>query len=160
MEAGSAFNISQWNAFWEPGQSDVISVNDTGLGLRYGAQATYRGNPNYTNRYSQRFSTTYVTGTHSIKVGFQDSWGPFNRTANANADLYQNYVQVNGVDTLAPRHLEVDDAPVGPPQDGCDLFHGLVHLPPVQIGVGDVTMRGGQARIDAHPGETRRFESD
>ena len=69
MEAGSAFNISQWNAFWEPGQSDVISVNDTGLGLRYGAQATYRGNPNYTNRYSQRFSTTYVTGTHTFKVG-------------------------------------------------------------------------------------------
>ena len=44
-------------------------------------------------------SATYVTGTHSIKVGFQDSWGPFNRASYANGDLYQNYTQVNGVET-------------------------------------------------------------
>ncbi len=74
MEAGAAFNVSQWNAFWEPGADtpNIISVNDIGRGIRYGAQPTYRGNPNYTNRYSQRFSTTYVTGTHSFKVGVQN----------------------------------------------------------------------------------------
>jgi hypothetical protein len=37
----------------------------------------------------------YVTGTHSLKFGFQDSWGPYNQAAFANADLYQNYL--NGV---------------------------------------------------------------
>jgi len=74
MEAGSAFNISQWNAFWEPDPNfpSIISVRDTGLGITYGSQPTYRGNPNYTNRYSQRFSTTYVTGSHTFKVGLQN----------------------------------------------------------------------------------------
>lgn len=74
MEAGAAFNVSQWNAFWQPGADtpNIISVNDIGLGIRYGSQPTYRGNPNYTNRFSQRFSTTYVTGAHSFKVGVQN----------------------------------------------------------------------------------------
>jgi Carboxypeptidase regulatory-like domain len=73
MEAGAAFNVSQWNAFWEPAVTpDIISVRDLGIGIRYGSQPTYRGNPNYTNRYSQEFSTTYVTGTHSFKFGSQN----------------------------------------------------------------------------------------
>ncbi len=35
MEAGTAFNISQWNAFWEPGADtpSIISVRDVGLGI-------------------------------------------------------------------------------------------------------------------------------
>lgn len=94
MEAGSAFNISQWNAFWEPGQGDIISVNDTGLGLRYGSQATYRGNPNYTNRYSQRFSTTYVTGTHTFKVGIQNDVLATNAQFITNGNV--NYTFRNG----------------------------------------------------------------
>ena len=36
-------------------------------------------------------SASYVTGTNAIKVGFQDSWGPYNQNLRANADLYQNY---------------------------------------------------------------------
>ncbi len=32
-----------------------------------------------------------MTGTHSFKFGFQDSWGVFTHTNWANADLYQNY---------------------------------------------------------------------
>ena len=31
-------------------------------------------------------------GTQAIKVGFQDSWGPYNQNLRANADLYQNYM--------------------------------------------------------------------
>ena len=73
LQAGTAFNVSQWNAFWEPAVSgDIISVRDLTLGLRYGSQATYRGNPNYTNRYSQDFAATYVTGAHSYKFGLQN----------------------------------------------------------------------------------------
>jgi hypothetical protein len=73
LEAGTAFNVSQWNAFWDPAVTpDIISVRDIGTGIRYGAQSTYRGNPNYTNRYSQEFSATYVTGTHNIKFGVQN----------------------------------------------------------------------------------------
>src|SRR5437870_2822756 len=40
-------------------------------------------------------AASYVRGGHNVKFGFQNSWGPFNRTAWANADLYQNYL--NGV---------------------------------------------------------------
>ena len=48
---------------------DIIRVTDQTLGVSYGSQATYRGWPNHTDRYTQRFSTAYVTGTHSIKAG-------------------------------------------------------------------------------------------
>jgi hypothetical protein len=72
LEAGTAFTISQWNTFWHPGVTpDMIRVTDQGLGVTYGSQATYRGWPNHTDRYTQRFSTAYVTGTHSIKTGVQ-----------------------------------------------------------------------------------------
>ncbi len=36
-------------------------------------------------------SASYVTGSQAIKVGFQDSWGPYNQNLRANGDLYQNY---------------------------------------------------------------------
>jgi carboxypeptidase family protein len=72
MEAGAAFTISQWNTFWHPGVTpDIIRVTDQRLGLSYGSQSTYRGWPNHTDRYTQRFSTAYVTGTHSFKTGVQ-----------------------------------------------------------------------------------------
>jgi hypothetical protein len=72
LEAGVGASISQWNAFWQPGvQAGTVSIVDTGLGLTYGANATYRGHPDYTNRYMQRFAMTYVTGTHTFKTGFQ-----------------------------------------------------------------------------------------
>jgi hypothetical protein len=72
LEAGMGASISQWNAFWQPGvQSRTVAITDVGLGLSYGATGTYRGHPDYTNRYMLRGSMTYVTGTHSIKFGFQ-----------------------------------------------------------------------------------------
>jgi hypothetical protein len=45
----------------------------------------------YPDRYNAQASASYVTGTHSVKFGFQDSWGVFTHTYAANADLYQNY---------------------------------------------------------------------
>ena len=72
LEAGYGASVSQWNQSWHPGvQPDVASVTDVGLGIQYGSSATYRGRPNYTNRATQRFSMTYVTGSHSFKTGIQ-----------------------------------------------------------------------------------------
>jgi hypothetical protein len=72
MEAGAAFTISQWNQYWHPGvQPNHILVTDQTLGITYGSSGTYRGWPDHTDRYTQRFSTSYVTGTHSFKTGFQ-----------------------------------------------------------------------------------------
>ncbi len=72
LEAGVGASISQWNAFWQPGvQAQTVSITDVGLGRNYGASATYRGHPDYTNRYMQRAAMTYVTGSHTFKTGFQ-----------------------------------------------------------------------------------------
>ena len=95
MEAGSAFNISQWNAFWEPGQQRRSSASTTSASASVtGRRPTYRGNPNYTNRYSQRFSTTYVTGTHTFKVGVQNDVLATNAQFIVNGNV--NYTFRNG----------------------------------------------------------------
>ena len=72
LEAGGTAAISQWNSFWMPGVAPThIEVRDTGTGLLYGATSFQRGDPNNTDRYSQRFSMNYVTGSHNFKVGTQ-----------------------------------------------------------------------------------------
>ena len=72
LEAGGTAAISQWNSFWMPGTSPThIDTNDTGRGVRYGATSFQRGDPNNTDRYSQRFSVSYVTGSHNFKTGIQ-----------------------------------------------------------------------------------------
>jgi len=95
LEAGSAFSISQWNAFWHPGVTpDLIRVSDQTLGVSYGAQTTYRGWPNHTDRYSNRFSATYVTGTHSFKTGMQNEVLVTNAQYITNGNV--NYTFRNG----------------------------------------------------------------
>ena len=72
IEAGVGASISQWNAFWQPGvQARTVSIVDSGIGYTYGSTATYRGHPDYTNRYMTRGALTYVTGSHTLKTGFQ-----------------------------------------------------------------------------------------
>ncbi len=106
IEGGYSGNIERYNNLYQPGIekpygspewfSNARHV-DAGAGLTWKASALQ--NNVYPDRYNAQASATYVTGTHSVKVGFQDSWGPFNRASYANGDLYQNYVQVNGVET-------------------------------------------------------------
>jgi len=72
LEAGGAAAISQWNSFWMPGVEPThVRVTDTGRGLQYGTFGFQRGDPNNTDRHSQRFSLNYVTGSHNFKVGTQ-----------------------------------------------------------------------------------------
>jgi len=106
IEGGYSGNVERYNNLYQQGIAKPYGSaawyatarhQDTGAGLQWIAPGAQLGV--YPDRYNAQASATYVTGTHSMKVGFQDSWGPFNRTANANADLYQNYVQVNGVET-------------------------------------------------------------
>jgi len=71
LEAGTGASLSQWNAFWMTGtQANTVSIVDNALGKTYGAVATYRGHPDWTNRYTQRAALTYVTGSHTMKAGF------------------------------------------------------------------------------------------
>ena len=106
IEGGYSGNVERYNNLYQPGIEKPYGSPewlagarhvDSGAGLTWNASGLQ--NNVYPDRYNAQASATYVTGTHSVKVGFQDSWGPFNRGSYANGDLYQNYVQVNGVET-------------------------------------------------------------
>src|SRR5262245_5031115 len=81
LEAGSAATISQWNMYYNPGvDNSIVSISDVGLGISYGAPIVYLGHPNGRDRYTQRASLSYVTGSHNMKFGFQ--------TDEANTNTY------------------------------------------------------------------------
>ncbi len=72
LEAGGTMAISQWNSYLMPGvEADESIIDDGTLGVRYGNYTGLRGDPNETNRFSQRFSVSYVTGSHNFKTGVQ-----------------------------------------------------------------------------------------
>lgn len=58
--------------------------------------------------YIAQSSATYVTGSHSLKTGFQWRYGPYWRHYNANGDLVQRYS--NG----APDSVQVYNTPTNP----------------------------------------------
>src|SRR5262249_45074666 len=59
-------------------------------GISYGAPAVYLGHPNGRDRYTQRASLSYVTGSHNFKTGFQTDEANTNTywQANQNVDYY------------------------------------------------------------------------
>jgi hypothetical protein len=106
VEGGYSENIERYNNLYQEGLDQPYGSAawlagarhvDNGAGLTWKASGTV--NNVYPDRYNGQASATYVTGSHSMKVGFQDSWGKFNLGGHANADLYQNYTQVAGIET-------------------------------------------------------------
>ena len=102
IEGGYSSNIERFNIRYEPGVRKPYGSPawyagarhlDTILGTTSNARTYESGN--YPDRHNAQAAASYVRGGHNVKFGFQNSWGPFNRTAWANADLYQNYL--NGV---------------------------------------------------------------
>jgi hypothetical protein len=88
LEAGGAATISQWDVPYPPGvTNDIISVTDTGLGIGYGAPATFLGHPDGRDRYTQRASLSYVTGSHNFKIGFQTEELNTNAYNRVNGDV-------------------------------------------------------------------------
>jgi outer membrane receptor protein involved in Fe transport len=99
LEAGFGATISQWNMYYNPGvTNDIIHVNDLGLGQTYGSPAVYLGHPNGRDRYTQRASLSYVTGSHNIKTGFQTEELVTNTYWHTNGNL--NYLFFNGAPIL------------------------------------------------------------
>jgi Carboxypeptidase regulatory-like domain/TonB dependent receptor-like, beta-barrel len=96
LEAGAAATISQWNMYYNPGVTDdIISIQDIGIGQSYGSPLVYLGHPNGRDRYSQRASITYVTGSHNVKAGFQTEELNTNTYYHANGNV--SYRLVNGM---------------------------------------------------------------
>ena len=98
VEGGFSSNLERYNNLYQPGieqergspawfanarhSIDAAASTNTASAAQYGS---------YPDRYNMQASASYVTGSNAIKVGFQDSWGPYNQNSRANADLYQNY---------------------------------------------------------------------
>jgi carboxypeptidase family protein len=99
VEGGFSNNIERYNNMYEPGIEKERGTPewfatarhsiDGGASTNTASAAEYGS---YPDRYNIQASASYVTGSHAFKVGFQDSWGPYNQNLRANADLYQNYV--------------------------------------------------------------------
>jgi hypothetical protein len=113
IEGGYSTNIERYNNLYAEGvekpygSAEWLATArhfDSTFGRRWVASDGITGQ--YPDRYNAQGSATYVTGTHSLKFGFQDSWGTFNHVNRGNAALYQNYV--NG----APNTVTVYDTPV------------------------------------------------
>jgi len=88
LEAGGAATISQWDVPYPAGvTNDIISVTDSGLGIGYGAPGTFLGHPDGRDRYTQRASLSYVTGSHNFKTGFQTEELNTNAYSRVNGDV-------------------------------------------------------------------------
>jgi hypothetical protein len=99
VETGFSFNYEEYVIKNQPGVVKErgtpewyagASRNDIDRGTRWSGLATWGGR--YPDRYNLQSSMSYVTGAHSIKAGFQWTWGPYENTRDAsNADLQQQY---------------------------------------------------------------------
>jgi Carboxypeptidase regulatory-like domain len=98
VEAGFSFNRERYDNVYEPGLDQPrlspawyagARKSDNSTGLLWNASSAQLGN--YPDKYNFMGAASYVTGSHSVKVGFQDAFGPYLRWNTANADLYQVY---------------------------------------------------------------------
>jgi hypothetical protein len=118
VEGGFSSNLERYNNLYQPGiekqygapewLATARHVVDGGASTNTASGAEYGS---YPDRYNMQASASYVTGSHAFKVGFQDSWGPYNQNLRANADLYQNYV-TNAQGIPAPSTVTLLATPV------------------------------------------------
>ena len=106
IEGGFSTNYERYNTLYQPGLSKtpfspewytVINKNDSSKGTQWGAGASNQGM--YPDRFAAAGSVSYVTGTHNIKMGLQDTWGRYRQFRSANGDLRANFI--NGVASTA-----------------------------------------------------------
>ena len=106
IEGGFSTNYERYNTLYQPGFSKtpfspewytVINKNDSAKGTQWGTGATNQGM--YPDRFAAAGSVSYVTGTHNIKMGLQDTWGRYRQFRSANGDLRANFI--NGVASTA-----------------------------------------------------------
>ncbi|HKF69065.1 MAG TPA: carboxypeptidase regulatory-like domain-containing protein [Vicinamibacterales bacterium] len=103
VEGGYSSNIERYENLNQPGISQPWGTpawlagapyRDAGFGTTSHAASVTTGGGAYQkspDRYNLQGSATYVTGSHSVKIGFQDSWGLDANTLAQNADLVENF---------------------------------------------------------------------
>jgi hypothetical protein len=97
LEAGYSATISHWPRVSNPGVStDSIRITEASTGFVYGAPETLQDLQD-SDRYAQRFSVSYITGSHSFKSGFQLGQGVKNLHQYSWADY--SYTFLRGMPT-------------------------------------------------------------
>jgi Carboxypeptidase regulatory-like domain len=98
VESGFSFNRERYDNVYQAGIDQPRGTaawyagarkSDNSTQLLWNASSAQLGN--YPDKYNAMAAVSYVTGSHNVKVGFLDSWGPYPRWNTANADLYQVY---------------------------------------------------------------------
>jgi Carboxypeptidase regulatory-like domain/TonB-dependent Receptor Plug Domain len=104
FESGFSFNRERYDNLYQPGilaERNTpdwyrnVRKNDLSTGFLWNASSAQLGN--YPDRYTMMSALSYVTGSHTVKVGGLYGFGIYRRYNNANGDLYQTYT--NGVPT-------------------------------------------------------------
>jgi hypothetical protein len=103
IEGGWSSNVERYENLYQPGLEQPWGTPAWFAGAPYRdidfattshAASIATGGGEYQkspDRYNLQGSTSYVTGSHNIKVGVQDSWGLDGNTLRQNADLVQFY---------------------------------------------------------------------
>src|SRR5262245_56719996 len=87
LEGGFSTNYERYNQMYQEGIRKergtpewytTVNKQDTSLGTNYNAGQIQSGL--YPDRYALAASVSYVTGSHNVKVGVQDTWGQYRRT--------------------------------------------------------------------------------
>ena len=98
LEAGASWQVANWVNFSETGVSrDDRSILELSTNYRYGATAALTAPIARTGRSAERFSVSYVTGSHNLKVGISDEQA-FNDESRMNNNQTDglNYDFLNG----------------------------------------------------------------
>jgi hypothetical protein len=97
FEAGASLTITHWPTFLNPGVRPTdISILELSNNFRYNASATY-ASKRATDRGAQRFSISYVTGSHAYKFGTQIEEAVSDVVTYVQGDV--NYTFRNGAPT-------------------------------------------------------------
>src|SRR5258706_198885 len=98
VEAGFSFNRERYDNVYQPGIAQPrltpawyagARKSDNSTGVLWNASSAQLGN--YPDKYNLTGAVSYVTGSHNIKVGAVDQYGPYSRWNTANADIYHIY---------------------------------------------------------------------
>ncbi len=98
LEAGASWQVANWVNFAEPGVTrDDRSILELATNYRYGATTLLTAPIARTGRSAQRFTVSYVTGSHNLKTGFtlEQAFNDESRDRNNQVDGL-NYDFLNG----------------------------------------------------------------
>jgi hypothetical protein len=97
LEAGLSWQTTNWVNFAETGVTrDDRSILELATNYRYGAAPSLTAPIARTGRSAERFSVSYVTGTHNLKVGVSDEQGFNDESRSVNHPDGLNYAFLNG----------------------------------------------------------------